>query len=109
MGLKLLAIGAALAVVTSTGAMAQYFCPPGYGYAGGVCQPLNPSYANPLSGAMTGEAAGAANGYSVAGPVGALVGGAIGIAGGTVTGTLNMVSAAACPYGYRYYNGACYP
>jgi hypothetical protein len=92
----------------SSQAMAQYVCPPGYAYYGGACQPLAPSYSNPVSGAMSGEAAGAA-----AGPVGAVVGGAIGTATGALSGTANMFTPPAptptCAPGYMYYNGSCYP
>ena len=94
----------------STGAMAQYVCPPGYAYSGGACQPVVRSYSNPVSGAVSGEAAGAAAGNRAAGPVGAIVGGAIGTATGTVTGTANMLSSPAAPTptcapGSMYYNG----
>ena len=106
--LKMLAVATVLVASAWSGAMAQYVCPPGYGYYGGVCSPMRPSYSNPVSGAVTGEAAGAASGYAVGGPVGAVIGGALGTATGTVTGTANAVSPPACPYGYRYYNGACY-
>jgi len=105
--LKMVAVAALVASVPS-GAMAQYVCPPGYGYYRGVCSPLNPGYSNPVSGAVTGEAAGAASGYAVGGPVGAVVGGALGTATGTITGTANMLTPPGCPYGYRYYNGGCY-
>src|SRR6478672_704029 len=105
--------GAALVVGVSSGAAAQYVCPRGYAYSGGVCQPVTRSYSNPVSGAVTGEAAGAAAGNRAAGPVGAIVGGAIGTATGTLTGTANMLSppapAPTCAYGYMYYNGGCYP
>ena len=112
--LKMFAIAAALAVGASNAAMAQYVCPPGYAFYGGVCQPMgSPGYSNPVSGAVSGEAAGAASGYRAAGPVGAVVGGALGTAAGTLSGTANMVTggappAAACPVGYRLYNGYCY-
>jgi|SRR5215472_7773206 len=111
--LMMIAVTAALATGISSGAMAQYVCPPGYAYAAGVCQPVARSYSNPVSGAASGEAAGAASGYRAAGPVGAVVGGAIGTATGTVTGTANMVTGtpapAACARGYYQYNGYCYP
>jgi|SRR5580700_1184011 hypothetical protein len=110
MGMRL-TIFAAAALLTgaSTGAMAQY-CPPGYALYGGVCQPIRPSYSNPVSGAVSGEAAGASQGYATGGPVGAVIGGAIGTATGTLTGTSNMLSPPpACAAGYVYYNGACYP
>jgi len=104
---------AALVMGVSTGAMAQYVCPPGYAYYGGACQPVAPSYSNPVSGAMSGEAAGAAAGNRAAGPVGAIVGGAIGTAAGTLSGTAGMFAPPAptptCARGYMYYNGSCYP
>lgn len=56
---------AALVMGVSTGAMAQYVCPPGYAYYGGACQPVAPSYSNPVSGAVSGEAAGAAAGNRI--------------------------------------------
>jgi hypothetical protein len=96
---KVFAVVAALAVGTSSAAMAQYAAPaPGY-----------PS--NPVSGAAVGEMNGAANGAAEAGPVGAIVGGAIGTATGAFAGTANALAGAppACAWGYRYYNGACYP
>ena len=102
MRLGMLAVAATGVLGASSGAMAQYVCPPGYGYYGGVCSPMNPNYSNPVSGAVTGEAAGAASGYAVGGPVGAVIGGAIGTATGTLTGTANMLSPApACAYPYR--------
>jgi hypothetical protein len=111
--LKIFAVSAALVAGASSGAMAQYVCPPGYAYYGGACQPVVRSYSNPVSGAVSGEAAGAAAGNRAAGPVGAIVGGAIGTATGTVTGTANMLTGGAppqtCARGYMYYNGACYP
>ena len=109
-GLKVFAIAAALAAGASTAALAQYACPPGYGFYGGVCQPMgSPGYSNPVSGAVSGEAAGAASGYRAAGPVGAIVGGALGTAAGTIGGTANIVSPPpACPRGYQLYNGYCY-
>lgn len=110
MKLKMFAVAAGLAVGASTGAMAQYVCPPGYGFYGGVCQPVRaPGYSDPVAGAVTGEAAGAASGYALGGPLGAVVGGAIGTAAGTVGGAANMVTVpAACAFGYTYYNGVCY-
>jgi hypothetical protein len=109
MGTKLSIFAVAVLVAgASSGAMAQY-CPPGYAFYGGVCQPSTPSYSNPVSGAMSGEAAGAAQGYATGGPVGAVIGGAIGTATGTLSGTANMLSPPACSPGYMYYNGACYP
>ena len=114
---KILAIAAALAAGTSSEAMAQYACAPGYTYVNGVCQPVQaPGYGNPVSGAVSGEAQGAAQGAQTGGPVGAVVGGALGTAGGVLQGTGNMLSggstpppAPACAAGYTYYNGACYP
>jgi hypothetical protein len=109
---KVLAIAAALAAGTSSAAMAQYACAPGYTYMNGVCQPAQPlAYGNPVSGTVSGEAAGAANGAAAAGPVGAVVGGALGAAGGALQGTANMVTPqpVRCNYGYTYYNGACVP
>jgi hypothetical protein len=106
------AVVAALAAGTSSVAMAQYACAPGYTYYNGVCQPVQtPGYSNPASGAVSGEAAGAASGYAAGGPVGAVVGGALGTATGAVTGTANMLAppAPTCAAGYYYYNGACYP
>ena len=124
--LKTLAIAAALAAGTSSVAMAQYACPPGYALYGGVCQPVSApapalGYAsNPVSGAAAGGAAGAASGGAAAGPVGTVIGGALGTATGAVTGTANAIAgtanavagvppAPACGPGYTYYNGGCYP
>src|SRR6202040_1020770 len=74
-GFKIFAVAVAFVAGASSGAMAQYVCPPGYGYYGGVCSPIYPpGYSNPVSGAVTGEAAGAASGYAVGGPVGAVIG-----------------------------------
>lgn len=114
---KVFAVAAALAVGMSSAAMAQYYCPPGYTYYNGGCEPVPaPGYSNPVSGAVSGEAAGAAQGAQTGGPVGAVVGGALGTAGGVLQGTGNMLSggstpppAPACAPGYTYYNGACYP
>ncbi len=109
---KVLAIAVALAAGTSSAAMAQYACAPGYTYYNGVCQPAgNPGYGNPVSGAVSGEASGAAQGYGSGGPVGAVVGGALGTAAGALQGTANMITppAVRCNYGYTYYNGACVP
>ena len=93
--LKMFAIAAALAAGTSSAAMAQYACAPGYTYYNGVCQPVRaPGYGNPVSGTVSGEAAGAASGYATGGPVGAVVGGALGTASGALTGTGNMLSPA---------------
>jgi hypothetical protein len=110
--LKILAIVAALAAGTSTAAMAEYPCAPGYALYGGVCQPVPaPGYSNPVSGAASGEAAGAGTGAAEGGPVGALVGGAIGTATGALAGTANALTTppTVCGWGYAYYNGACYP
>src|SRR6516162_716613 len=88
---RILAIAAALAAGTSSAAMAQYACAPGYTYVNGVCQPVQaPGYGNPVSGAVSGEAQGAAQGAQTGGPVGAVVGGALGTATGAVQGTANM-------------------
>jgi hypothetical protein len=109
---KVFAIAAALAAGTSSAAMAQYACAPGYTYYNGACQPTQPpGYSNPASGTVSGEAAGAASGYQTGGPVGAVVGGALGAAGGAVSGTANMLTppTPTCAAGYTYYNGACYP
>ena len=108
---KVFAVVAALAAGTSSAAMAQYACAPGYTYINGVCQPVqSPGYSNPVSGEAAGEAAGAANGYATGGPVGAVVGGALGAAGGALTGTANALTPPlTCNYGYTYYNGACVP
>jgi hypothetical protein len=109
---KMFAVAAALAVGTSSAAMAQYACAPGYAYYNGVCQPVrSPGYGNPVSGAVSGEASGAASGYGSGGPVGAIVGGALGTATGAVTGTANMLTPPplTCNRGYVYYNGACVP
>ena len=108
---KVFAIAAALAAGTSSAAMAQYACAPGYTYINGVCQPARaPGYGNPVTGTVSGEAAGASSGYAAGGPVGAVVGGALGAATGAVTGTANMLTPpATCNYGYTYYNGACVP
>jgi len=111
--LKVLAAAATLAVGASSAAMAQY-CPAGYVYAYGACQPAaSAGYGNPVSGAVSGTSAGAASGYSTAGPVGAVVGGALGTAAGTLAGTANMITPGApapvCPAGYTFYSGGCYP
>jgi hypothetical protein len=109
---KIFAVAAVLAAGTSSMAMAQYACAPGYTYRNGVCQPVQPQgYGNPVSGAVSGEAAGAARGAQTGGPVGAVVGGAIGTATGALQGTGNMVAtpARACAAGYYYSNGYCYP
>ena len=92
---KAFAIVAAVAAGTSSAAMAQYACAPGYTYYNGVCQPVRAQgYSNPVSGAVSGEAAGAARGAATGGPVGAVVGGALGTASGALTGTANMLSPA---------------
>jgi len=71
--LKILALAAALAAGSSSAALAQYACPPGYVFYGGACQPMGqPGYSNPVSGAVSGEAAGAASGYRTGGSVGAV-------------------------------------
>ena len=115
--IKMFAITTALVVSASSAPMAQYVCPPGYTYYGGICQPMgSPGYSNPVSGAVSGEAAGAASGYRAAGPVGAVVGGALGTATGAAAGTANALTGAgtpppppACAPGFVYYNNACYP
>src|ERR1700730_1088256 len=72
---RIIAMVAALAAGTSSAAMAQYACAPGYTYVHGVCQPVrSPGYSNPASGAVSGEAAGAASGYATGGPVGGAIG-----------------------------------
>jgi len=108
---KVFGVAAALAAGTSSAAMAQYACAPGYAYYNGVCQPVgSPGYSNPVSGTVSGESAGATSGYAAGGPIGAVVGGALGAAGGAVTGTANALTPGpACAAGYTYYNGACYP
>ena len=110
---KMFAAATLVVASASSGARAQYVCPPGYAYSGGACQPVVRSYSNPASGAVSGEAAGAAAGNRAAGPVGAIVGGAIGTATGTVTGTTNMLTPGApqptCAPGYMHSNGGCYP
>jgi hypothetical protein len=109
---KIFAIAAVLAAGTSSVALAQYACVPGYTYRNGVCQPVQPQgYGNPVSGAVSGEAAGAARGAQTGGPVGAVIGGAIGTATGAVQGTANMLAPppGSCYPGYYYRNGACYP
>jgi len=113
--LKIFGMVAALAAGTSSAALAQYACPPGYALYGGVCQPVPaPGYpSNPVSGAAAGEAAGATNGAAAAGPVGAVIGGAIGTATGAVAGTANTLAGGppvtVCGPGFTYYNGYCYP
>jgi hypothetical protein len=110
--LKILAISAVLAAGTSSAAMAEYPCGPGFALYGGICQPVPaPGYSNPVSGAASGEAAGAARGAAEGGPVGAIVGGAIGTATGALSGTANALTTPppVCGWGYAYYNGACYP
>src|SRR5260370_9542055 len=89
---RVLAIAAALAAGTSSAAMAQYACAPGYVYYNGVCQPARaPGYGNPVSGAVSGEANGAASGYATGGPIGAGLGGALGAAGGSLSATPNTL------------------
>ena len=107
--LKVFAIAAALAAGTSSAAMAQYACAPGYTFYNGICQPVRaPAYSNPASGAVTGEERGAAGGYATGGPIGAIVGGAIGTVTGAAAGTTNALTPV-CGPGYTYYNGGCYP
>jgi hypothetical protein len=112
---KIFAIVAALAAGTSSAAMAEYPCAPGYALYGSVCRPVPaPGYpSNPVSGAVSGEVAGTAGGYAAGGPVGAVVGGAIGAATGTIASTANALAgapaASVCGPGFNYYNGACYP
>jgi hypothetical protein len=90
---KVFAVVAALAAGTSSAAMAEYPCAPGYALYGGVCRPIaTPRYSNPVSGAAAGEMSGAANGAAEGGPVGAIVGGAIGTATGALSGTANMLA-----------------
>lgn len=113
--LKMFAIVAALVAGTSSAAMAEYPCAPGYALYGGVCRPVPaPGYpSGPVAGAAAGEANGAASGAAAAGPVGAIVGGALGTAAGAVAGTANELAGAppapVCAPGYAYYNRACYP
>ena len=90
---KVFAVAAALAAGTSSAAMAEYPCGPGYALYAGVCQPVSsPGYSNPVSGAASGEAAGAASGYATGGPVGAIVGGTLGTAAGALVGTTDMLA-----------------
>jgi hypothetical protein len=100
---KIFAVVAALAAGTSSAAMAEYPCAPGYAVYGGVCRPVPaPGYSNPVS----GERSGAASGYATGGPIGAVVGGAT----GTVTSAANALTApTACGPGFTYFNGSCYP
>jgi hypothetical protein len=123
MNIKTFTLAAALAVGVSGAAMAQYACPAGYVYAGGICQPAAApgGYSNPASGAVNGYSSGAANGYSTGGPVGAVVGGAFGTATGAVTGATNTatgvvngvtapVTGGGCAAGYYLASkGYCYP
>ena len=120
MKVKTFAIATVLALGASGAAMAQYTCPAGYTYAGGVCQPTAApgGYSNPVSGAASGTAAGATSGYNTAGPVGAVVGGALGTATGAVGGAANTVTGVTgavtgtsrCAVGYYLAsNGYCYP
>jgi hypothetical protein len=112
---KVFAIVAALAAGTSSAAMAEYPCTPGYALYGGVCRPVPaPGYpSGPLAGAQAGGAEGAASGNAAAGPVGAIVGGALGTAAGAIGGTANELAGAppapVCAPGYTFYHGACYP
>jgi hypothetical protein len=108
---KVFAIAAVLAAGTSSAAMAEYPCAPGYALYGGVCQPVPaPGYSGPVSGAVSGEESGAASGYATGGPVGAIVGGALGTATGTITGTANALTGpTVCGPGLTLYNGSCYP
>jgi hypothetical protein len=94
LGLRTLAVAAALVAGISGTAFARYPCAPGYQmYSNGICYPIGVNnYSNPVSGAASGEAHGAARGYAAGGPVGAVVGGAIGTATGTLTGTANMLT-----------------
>ena len=86
---KVFAVAAALAASTSSAAMAEYPCGPGYALYAGVCQPVSsPGYSNPVSGAASGEAAGAASGYATGGPVG----GTLGTAAGALVGTTDMLA-----------------
>lgn len=90
---KVFAVAAALVAGTSSAAMAQYYCPSGYAYYNGVCQPVpSPGYSNPVSGAVSGEAAGAASGNATDGPIGAIVGGALGTAAGALVGNTDMLA-----------------
>ncbi|MBV8133429.1 MAG: hypothetical protein JO282_13095 [Alphaproteobacteria bacterium] len=115
---KVLAVAAALAAGTSSGAMAQYYCAPGYTYYNGVCRPV-PAHGYP-SNPVSGEEAEAESGAATGGPVGAVIGGALGTATGAVAGTANALAgvppAPVCSPGYTYiacpaapYNGYCYP
>ena len=126
--IRTLALGAALAIGTSSAALAQV-CPPGYMLYAGVCQPApaTGAYApnNPVSGAAAGAQSGAARGAAAAGPVGAVIGGALGTAAGAVGGTANMVTGAPvatygtstppaavagpCGPGYVLYQGNSFP
>src|ERR1051325_420661 len=69
--LTLSAITTVLMAGASSGALAQYVCPPGYGYYGGICQPLTVSYSNPVFGAVSGEGGGATPGHLALRPGGA--------------------------------------
>ena len=90
---KVFAVPAALAASTSSAAMAEHPCWPGYALYGGVCQPMaSPGYSDPVSGAASGEASGAASGYATGGPVGAIVGGTLGTAAGALVGTTDMLA-----------------
>ena len=115
MKFKIFAIATVLAAGASSVALAQYACPAGHTYSGGICRPVPaPAYpSNPVSGAVAGGQAGGASGAGAAGPIGAVVGGAIGIATGTVAGTANaltgVTAATMCGPGFTYSNGYCYP
>ena len=62
--LKIFAMVGVLAAGTSSAAMAQYACLPGYALYGGICRPVAaPVYpSNPVSGAIVGGAIGTATG-----------------------------------------------
>jgi len=103
---KSAAVAALLAAASPGIAVAQGYssCPPGYTLVGGVCQVTTGAVG--AAGAIAGGAVGAA---------GAITGGALNATGNVVGGTVCAVTGApqppapACPYGYTYYNGACYP
>jgi hypothetical protein len=111
---KVLAVAAALAAGTSSGAMAQYYCAPGYTYYNGVCRPVaapeHPS--NPVS----GEKAEATSGAATGDPVGAVIGGTTGAVARTANALAGVSPTPACSPGYTYVacagaprNGYCYP
>ena len=92
---KVLAIAAALAAGTSSAAMAQYACAPGYTYINGVCQPVAARRVMVEPGVRHGVRGGdraQRSGYGSGGPVGAVVGGALGAAAGALQGTANMLT-----------------